>query len=329
MKKILTHRQFKKVLFLRQDRIGDVLISTPTIKILKEKFVDVRFDILLSKYNVSAKGSLGNLVNKFWVYDKSFLSTLKLLFFLKKEKYDLIIDLMDKPSRTSKFIISILKPKYCVGLDNGGDIYTHPIQPLVRTEFHIVERTAQLLLAFGIVPAEQNLELSYYLNSELIDEAKKLLGNKQKKYRLGINLMGSNITRFWGEENHIALFKMIKENNLDVECILFSVPKNEENARNIARQGNCRIAPLSSSLDLFVAMLKTCDIILTPDTSAVHISSALKIPCICLFEQSFWEHHGVNWTPYNCPYKELSTSTGSMKNIPVSDVFQAISEFAV
>ena len=54
LKTIIDEYNIKKVLFLRQDRIGDLLISSPLFRILKEKYPDIEFDILLSNYNTSA-----------------------------------------------------------------------------------------------------------------------------------------------------------------------------------------------------------------------------------------------------------------------------------
>ena len=82
----------RKYLFVRQDRIGDVLVSTPLIHALKDKYPNATVDFLLSSNNHFV---LENepLVRKRWIYRKTIASALEILKAIRKEKYDFVIGL--------------------------------------------------------------------------------------------------------------------------------------------------------------------------------------------------------------------------------------------
>ncbi len=151
LKTIIDEYNIKKVLFLRQDRIGDLLISSPLFRILKEKYPDIEFDILLSNYNTSAYELVKNYFSNAYLYHKKFVKDLNLVKNLRAKKYDLIIDLMDKPSSTSALLIKIIKPKYAAGLEkSNSDIYNFIVKRKDESKFHIIERTAEFLTLFGL-----------------------------------------------------------------------------------------------------------------------------------------------------------------------------------
>ena len=79
-----------KVLFIRQDRIGDVLVSTPIFTSLKNRYPNIILDILLSKNNYFV---LDNefFIRKRWMYNKKPWDIISLLRNLREEKYDYVI----------------------------------------------------------------------------------------------------------------------------------------------------------------------------------------------------------------------------------------------
>ena len=41
-----------RILLIRHDRIGDAIVSTPVMRLLRERFPDARIDILLDRYRI-------------------------------------------------------------------------------------------------------------------------------------------------------------------------------------------------------------------------------------------------------------------------------------
>ena len=57
-----------KILLLRQDRIGDVIVSIPFLKILRETLPNTEIHILLGKKNINAEIFINKFCDKFWFF---------------------------------------------------------------------------------------------------------------------------------------------------------------------------------------------------------------------------------------------------------------------
>src|SRR3970040_2014047 len=150
-----------KFLFVRQDRIGDVLVSTPLLLSLKKHYPRAVVDVLLSSNNHFV---LNNepAVRKRWVYDKRFLSSLRTLRAIRAERYDFVVDLMDNPSATSTVILLLAGGKWNVGLEKDNQYAYDIVVPMLsRKETHIVDRLGPLFNSFCLDNTKENLQIQY------------------------------------------------------------------------------------------------------------------------------------------------------------------------
>jgi ADP-heptose:LPS heptosyltransferase len=139
-----------RVLLLRQDRIGDVLVSIPTIRVLRRHLPQVQFELLLSRNNWGVRHATAAYVQQWWLYRKSPLAVLGLLRRLQRRRYSAILDLTDNASVTSTLLLHLLDAPVKLGIaKENAAVYTHVVPRLDRARVHIVERIAQLLLPFG------------------------------------------------------------------------------------------------------------------------------------------------------------------------------------
>ncbi|MEX0735877.1 MAG: hypothetical protein WD182_00435, partial [Bacteroidota bacterium] len=102
-------------LFVRQDRIGDVLVSTPLIHALKKHYPGATVDFLLSTNNHFVLEH-EPLVRNRWIYRKNPQGAIETLVTIRRQHYDFVIDLMDNPSTTSTVICLCSGGKWSVGL---------------------------------------------------------------------------------------------------------------------------------------------------------------------------------------------------------------------
>ncbi|MCK4519373.1 MAG: glycosyltransferase family 9 protein, partial [Candidatus Omnitrophica bacterium] len=87
-------KSLKRILIVRTDRIGDVLLSTPVIKALREAYPESRIAFMLRPYTreiVEGNPYLDEVI----VYDKygkdrGIFAGLRFASFLKKKKFDAV-----------------------------------------------------------------------------------------------------------------------------------------------------------------------------------------------------------------------------------------------
>lgn len=315
-----------RLLLLRHDRIGDVMVTTPFLTILRKAFPNIEIDMLMSPNNISASRAVDGFVNNIYVYDKKLIHSIKLIRELKTRKYDIIIDLFDNPSTTSSYIIRFVKPRYSLGFDKSNSaVYTHIVPLPDKNNVHIVERIANLLMPFGIEKQKSVLELSFNLKPEERKKAYEIMKSSEKKI-LGINLSGSSRAKYWGTDKFTEFINEFEIKFTDYKVVIFSMPDYENELNQIISSTSAEKAPKADTFVEYASYLSVCDLLLTPDTAAVHLAAAFKLPCVSLHLWTGLSDTGMPWHPFNSPYKMLKTDTGNLNDISVESVMNAATE---
>lgn len=316
-----------KILLLRNDRIGDLIVSTPFIYTIRKYNPNVTIDILLSEKNIVAKRAVENYVNNIYVFRKKLFSLIKLVFILKKQKYDLVIDLFDNHSTTNALLIKLIKPLYSLGFrKHKANFYNIEVPLPNKLKHHIVARLNNLLFPFGIESHNITNKLIYNLTDLEIKEAINLVGHKNKPFRLGINISGSNNSKNWGTSNYIEFIERVLLYFDEYEILIFNANDDLKSIPKLILNPDIKFAPETNNFNLFAAMIKTCDILLSPDTAVVHLAAAFQIPCIGLYTFTGSKDTGIPWTPYNSPNKCVKTKTSELKHITIEAVYEAFEE---
>jgi len=291
-----------KILFIRQDRIGDVLISTPLFEILKNRYPGAILDVILSANNYFVLKN-DPLIRKRWLYKKNIASVFILLGALRKEKYDFVIDLMDNPSTTSTILCLLTNAKWNIGIEKDNQFAYDIIVPMLsRSETHILDRILQLLIPFNIDPNKEKINVRYFTSVESDNFVDTFLKQNMLFTHpiIGVNISAGNKTRFWGVENFRALFNHLSAEYPEYKTLLLYQPSDIQRAEMIARSNsNIVLSPVTSTFDQFAAFIKRLSFLITPDTAAVHLASAFKVSTVVLYVQSdktlrIWEPYGTD-----------------------------------
>ena len=313
-----------KILFIRQDRIGDVLVSTPVFFALAQHYPKMRMDILLSPKNAVAAEGLP-FFRKFWVYEKNPLKAASLVRKIRSERYDVVVDLMDKTSATTTIFLILSNARWRVGLDKENSYALDVTVPLKsQREVHIVERVAELLRPFGINPDEEKLAISYVPSDRSVQTVTDLLkqeGLRAKRY-IAINISAGNDTRFWGVEHYRSLCEAVAKNLAEVPVLLLFKEGDRDRALAIAGGKSGVHLPPELSFDQFAAAVSMAGVLVTPDTAAVHLGAAFRVPSVVLFVQS--DPQWRIWDAYNSPTESLVTQVDDLSSIPVASVWKAV-----
>ena len=114
----------EKILLIRSAAIGDVIMTTPLIRTLKENFRAASIDYLVGNWSKRVFDNNPN-INKVISFDDSVVVDKKIgglkriITRLKKEKYDLCI-VLDKHF-VWNLIAFLIKPKFRLGFDRAGE----------------------------------------------------------------------------------------------------------------------------------------------------------------------------------------------------------------
>jgi len=277
------------ILIIKLDAIGDVLRTTSLLHSLKKKYPD-SFISWLTKSNASDLFRNNDLVDKVLIYENNHtLSDISLI------KYDVVINL--DPSPVSSSLASYAKGEIKIGfgLNEIGKVYTFNKESEewfemgafdnlkaknTKTYQHFIHEICSLHYEKGKIIL--NLADNELQNSKAFYESK---GLSRFDKIIGINAGASNRWEFkkWRKEGYISLInKLSKEYNC--AFLLFGGKNEIELNKELSKAGKNVIDTGSdNSLRDFASYIKLCDVLVTGDTLALHVATALEVCSVCIF----------------------------------------------
>jgi ADP-heptose:LPS heptosyltransferase len=301
------------ILLLRQDRLGDVLMSTFVIEALRRKYPNSKIAILLGKNNRGAASLLpGNC--EFFIYAKNLPQDLAMLRRINRRKFDTAVDLTDNPSVTSSILLSMIGARVTVGVAKQNSIsYDITVPALSKRDTHITERVAELLRPFGIDP--KTVDRSPRLNIH----AQRVSG------RVGFNVSSRTEDRSAPVEASASIAQGLIDLGVH-EVIVFAAPherwRGEEVVKRV-RDTRVKLAEHTGSFKEFAEQVATCEYLVTVDTSIIQIAAAAGIPMVLLFNPMF---ETTPWTPVGVPFEIHTQFPGltSLEPEPVLALFRRL-----
>jgi ADP-heptose:LPS heptosyltransferase len=305
--------QNTKILFIRLNRIGDALVTTPLLHQIK-KNKGCSIFVLADKKNHFVFENCPD-VDEVILYEKGIGKIRRLNKFIKKNNIEIIVDLHDDVSTTVSFIIWLTKAKYKFGLRKLNEkLYTKTVERLDPTKYHVIERTLEFTRLFGFQPDYSDARISYKIKNSSLEFAEKNITSLKNKFLIGINISAGSDARYWGINNFKQLIKIISEYNVNV--VLFSTESKYSDAKQIADERF--IYPITNDFDIFAAGISKLDMLFTPDTSVVHVASMFKIPVFGIYVH--YNTDEMIWSPYHTDFDCVITKEPTFKNLHFDEV---------
>jgi len=314
--------QHNKILFIRLNRIGDALVTTPLINLVKEK-LGCEVYILADKKNHFIFQNNPS-ISEVLIFKKGLKGFLTVNRFINEKHIDTIVDLHDDVSTTVTFLIALAKTKNKFALKKSNwKIYTKTIERIDPTNNHVIKRNLELLKLFNISYNEEEIRVRYFPKQNFKEETDFFISSKKLKSRflLGINISAGSSARFWGIDRYKKLIELI--NNYDLNFLLFHDPKDTELANQITDKTN--IYPSTKYFDIIALGILQLDMLFTPDTSLVHIASMKKIPVFGIYVK--YNTTDMIWSPYNTEFECVITEEPTLKNVSFEKVEQKFIPF--
>jgi ADP-heptose:LPS heptosyltransferase len=316
----------KNILIVRLGKIGDIITTSFAFEILKDNFPNVHITLLtlnknrdVLKYNPKIDEIIFTSKNIFFYFT---------LYSLKRKTFDLILDFNDNPSNTTALLFKFCKARNKISYDyeNYKDLLTCKIKPLSKEKTHIIERIKFFLENIGLKINEDLAKPVLYIGNDENQNVKDYLNSFEKKNKtIAINISAGASIRYWKTSSWIQLIKMIIKDRSNINFLLLS---SKEDIK-IVNEINCEInegiiTQQNYSFQHFAAYIKNSDILISPDTSAIHIASAFGIPVIGLYPYSKW--NVSSWRPFKTEYKVLMSKEENISSIEPNEVYNAFND---
>jgi lipopolysaccharide heptosyltransferase II len=275
----LEKENVNKILCIKPRGIGDILLSTIILENLKNYFTNASIDYLVDDF---AREALIHhpLVNKVITMGKKELS-LKVALRIRKEKYDLILDLWSNPR--SAQITFFSRVKFRAGYSYRGRRYAYNILATSeRGDYHSAEHNLRIIEALNVPVISKNV--SYFISEEDENYGKEFFKNQFENEKIiGIIPSGSWISKRCEKEKWVSICKKILE-HYKVKFFILWGPGDEVDANfiKISLDEKAALAP-PTGLNKMAALINQCGLIISNDSGPMHISAALGRPTLGLF----------------------------------------------
>lgn len=260
-----------KVLIVRFSSIGDIVLTTPVIRNLKmQTGYEVHY-ICFTRFKSVVENN--PYIDKLYTIDKSISEVIPEL---RKEKYDLIIDL-HKNIRTLSLKLKLGRKSVSMNKLNIRKYLLVRFKMKMMPDVHIVDRYLKPVERLNVTNDGEGLD--YFINSDDEFQLSELPAEFQNGY-FGFVIGGRLMTKILPTEKVVELIDM-----LDHPVVLLGGQEDFERGEEIISKTNKPVfnACGQYSLNKSASIVEKSKFIFTNDTGLMHIAAAYKKPII-----SFW-----------------------------------------
>ncbi len=329
----------KKILIVRTDRLGDLILSLPVIYNLRKNYPQSHIAFMTIPAN---KDILENnpYIDELILYDKrgkhkSFWASLKFSKYLSKKDFDCAF-ILHSTNRVNLMSFYAGIPVRVGWNRKMGFLLTHSFKMIKdKGERHERDYTLELLERMGLNIYSRDISLTVDDNYQHVFQDffkdKDMSGLK-----IALGVTASCNSKIWPWQNFMSLTqRFIDEYNAKI--IILGDKKAPEHSLGIFEEKSNNLFDLreKTSLKQVMALLKNTDLFIGNDSGLVHLASALGVASIAIFgrkqpglsprrwmplgRNSFFIHKDVGCL--DCLAHDCMKEFACIKSITVDDVY--------
>jgi ADP-heptose:LPS heptosyltransferase len=295
----------RRILLSRLDRVGDLILSTPTIATVRRAFPDAHITIACSAYNavVVNKSSDVDAVEclphnvKPWVFGRFFLGV------------DLAIALA--PNSADMRLVAATQAKRRIGYTYERRYLTRLVSRLWLTDCLVsnadpasCERAPERVVMHEV---NQVLALAQRAGAtEIVPDLRVVIDAKDRAAmkNFPFDPIIVHLGKRWTErgsttESLLQLFRELRP--LGRPLVATYGGDAVDLADAVRTSGVADMVVGGLTFGQWAAAFERAACILTIDTGATHVASAVKRPTVVLFEHAYFWLNSQEWSPYRVP----------------------------
>lgn len=319
---------WKNILIIRLDAIGDLVCSTAFIRELRHNFTNANITLVTNRNNIAIVEhcpyldriipyTLSNEYGEDLVYDLRHFECIKNRVNNEIRKNDsgsvydvaiLLAPVLEGRNAVESFTYMIqCGAKNRIGYLYGNNksdclryLYLKEIfsaLPYIEEPLHETDFQLMMLNKIGLTVIDKKNEL--WIDETSRGNARDRLfddGVDENDILIAIGIIGSIERRNWNTENYRRLISLIGDRYSNVKWVVFGGSDAQKAAKDLIDIKN--VIDYSGKLDLrdSLACIEQCDLYVGANTGLMHIAATLRKPCITIYsvlmDVSPWDGNG-------------------------------------
>ncbi|MGI9078785.1 MAG: glycosyltransferase family 9 protein [Gemmatimonadaceae bacterium] len=315
-----------RILYLRYDRIGDMILATGLIRAIAASSPTITLDILASPGNAVVLDRNPH-VGAVLIFEKRRRSTWRALVRqLRNNRYDAVIDgMVLAPSLTTVLLMLATGARYRIGVGGRSNdfIYTHSVPP-GDPLLHVAEQSGRTAMPFGINPSATDWRAELFIAPEERAVAESIWQNIAQRttgvgpgVRLLVNLSAAQSRHRWPDDRFVEVLRRVRERTIALCIAVTGTPAESQSIQTVAEA--CGGEALITGLRGALAVVATADLVLTPDTSIAHAASAFRRPAVVMLRRRM-----AMFAPYRLPGRLVWAEGANLSEIEAREVIEAL-----
>lgn len=320
---------------MRLDCLGDLVLSLPAIYSVHNNFPDANIDLVI---NEKLKGLVEEIpfIRKTYLVDISkfqVLKFLKLILSLRKNKYDLSIDLQPGTNQLSAIILFLLKSEQKAGYSVGFRKFCLNLKVYPHKEMKSeVELVLDVLRRAGFEKIDSKINLCIGKESEeFVRNFLKNQGLKSKEKVVGIFPGASSKFKQWPADNFVELAEKIISKHR-AKILVVGSAQEMNLCKKICASLNSNVVNCAGAFDLkqLCSLIASLDLLVGNNSGPMHIAYALNTPAVIINGPSSilrWGHKRNNFIMVSKNEVDLEANyktESAISEISVDAVFAAV-----
>ena len=309
----------RRVLVIKLRNLGDVLLASPVVSVLKHQAPHVEVDALVyadTADMLRGHPDLGELheIHRDWKQLGLFerlRREKRLLSALRRRDYDLILNLTDHGR--GAWLSRLLKPRYALAPDvRAGkayrSAYTHLYPVIGGNRRHTVEINLDALRRIGIYPGRDERRLTLVPGDAAlasVDRALAAAGLKEKSFVL-IHPGSRWFFKCWPPDRVATLCTSLASHGQPVVLVCGPDPLEQRLLEAVKSRTNSVTATFPGNLPLkeLAALIGRARLMVGMDSAPMHMAAAMGTPTVAFFGPS----GEIEWGPWQVPHRVLTSS---------------------
>jgi len=340
-----TKPTINRILIVRIDRLGDVVLTLPMLPELRKCYPDAHIAMLLRTYTGEIVIDNPYLDELIWYDDKNGLTPFgTMVATLKERQFDAVIVVYP----TIRLAWLVFRARIPVRIGTGYRYYSILFNKRVYehrkdAKKHEVEYNLRLLQELGCQvngTPEFHIHISDLQKKEIRGIAETANIDLGRSYAI-IHPGSGGSARDWSTRKFGELAERL-HSEMNLQVIVTGTDSENEKVNEVVRGANRNAIPLAGKMDLrqFAALIRGAALFVSNSTGPIHVAAAMGTPVIGLYPQHT-PMSAKRWGPYTSkkrvfvPARPLECTDCIAQNLPqcncmdtieVEDVFMAATQ---
>ena len=283
------------ILIINFGQIGDVILSLPALKAVRERFPRAKITAMIGKSGAAIVELCGFadeqiVVDRVKLRDgeklKSISEVLKITKDVRRRKFDLVVDLHSLYETNLLGFVSGAKRRLYANRENRSLDWLANFEPKPPPEdkkLHLTDFYLNVLRPLGIENAARTVEIEPRAKDS--EKIETVLRDFTDKNFVGLFPGAGNVSRRWSLENFAELAAKLSHDQ-EMRTIVFLGPEEADLRDTIEKTFPAETLIIDRlSLTEFVAALAKISVLVSNDTGAIHLAALVGTPIVLVMDE--------------------------------------------